>query len=72
MNINKEIDYGKHSISIDIDFDKCRVKRPIFLFMYQNNSSNILTSKNIYFIQYCERTKELLRAVKSQYFIECH
>ena len=41
MNINKEIDYGKHSISIDIDFDKCRVerKRPIFLFMYQNNSS---------------------------------
>ena len=36
MNINKEIDYGKHSISIDIDFDKCRV---LFYIKYQNNSS---------------------------------
>ena len=38
MNINKEIDYGKHSISIDIDFDKCRVRR-LFYIKYQNNSS---------------------------------
>ena len=40
MNINKEIDYGKHSISIDIDFDKCRNENVVFFYSkYQNNSS---------------------------------